>query len=310
MMKKAFLSGAHPGRQLLFTAFIVIGSWIIFQLAGMLSGMLIFGLSFSDTLNSLNSTDNEQIVGFLKYVQAFTSAGMFIFASLFAAWFIESDWKSFLGLRVNPGWKINLLSVFFIIVILPFTNLLTYYNANLGLPDFLSGLEQFFHDKENQMTGIMESFLKPGGTGGLMFNLLVVAIIPAIGEELLFRGVIQKLLHRWFAHPHWAIIVTAFIFSAMHIQFLSFLPRFFLGLVLGYLFYWSGSVWLTILLHFINNAVATVFYFYFYGGYIGDYLEKVGTPEKGFITGIIAAVAGFSLLWLIYRKYKKINKLS
>ncbi|MEX0598110.1 MAG: CPBP family intramembrane glutamic endopeptidase, partial [Candidatus Paceibacterota bacterium] len=198
---------------------------------------------------------------------------------------------------------INMLGILFILVILPFTNLLTYFNANLGLPEFMSGLENFFHEKENQMNRIMESFLKPGGTGGLFFNLIVIAVIPAFGEELLFRGIIQKLLNRWFGHAHWAIIATAFLFSAMHIQFLSFLPRFFLGLILGYLFYWSGSIWLTILVHFVNNAVATIFYFYFYGGYIGDYLEKTGTPEKGIALAFLSALAGFALLCLIYRKY-------
>ncbi len=303
-MKKAFLADAHPGRKLVFTLLIVIGSWILFQIIGMLSGMLVFGLSFSDTLNSLTSTDDPHIVGFLKYVQAFTSAGMFIFASLLASWFIDDDWKSFIGLKVNPGWLVSFLSIAFIIIILPFTNLLTYYNANMGLPDFLGGLENFFHEKEDQMADIMASFLKPGGIGGLPFNLLVIAVIPAIGEELLFRGVIQKLLIRWFGNVHWAIFVTSFIFSAMHIQFLSFLPRFFLGMVLGYLFYWSGSVWLTILVHFINNALATIFYFYYYGGYAGDFLEQVGTPERGIAVALIGGLAGFSLLYLIYRKYQ------
>jgi membrane protease YdiL (CAAX protease family) len=301
-MKKAFLAEAHSGRKLIFTLLIVIGSWIIFQIIGMLSGMLVFGLTLNDTLNSLMSTNDYYIVGFLKYVQAFTSAGMFIFASLLASWFIDDDWKSFIGLKKNPGWLISTLSIVFIIIILPFTNLLTYYNANMGLPDFLSGLENFFHEKENQMTDIMESFLKPGGIGGLPFNLLVIAIIPAIGEELLFRGVIQKLLIRWFGNVHWAIFVTSFIFSAMHIQFLSFLPRFFLGMILGYLFYWSGSVWLTIMVHFINNAVATIFYFFFYGGYTGDFLEQVGTPERAPMGAFIGGLLGFSLLYFIYRK--------
>jgi len=304
-MKKSFLSDAHPSRQLVFTALIIIGSWIVFQLVGMISGVFIFGLSFNDIINSLESLNDPQIVGFLKYVQVFTSTGMFIFAAIVSAWFISDDWQYFLGLKNNPGWLISILAVAFIIIILPFTNLLTFWNANLGLPDFLGGLERFFHDKETQMTEIMESFLKPGQAGGLAFNLLVIAIIPAIGEELIFRGVIQKLLTRWFTHPHWAIIATAFIFSAMHIQFLSFLPRFFLGLVLGYLFYWSGSIWLTILVHFINNAMATVFYYYYFGGFTGNYMEKAGTPEKDQFLAFIGAVAGFSILYVIYRKSLK-----
>jgi uncharacterized protein len=302
-MKKGFLSEAHPSTQLLFAGLVLIGSWIIFQLIGMLSGMFLFGLSFNDILNTFQTYTDPQMIGFLKYVQAFTSTGMFIFSAIAAAFYITADWKLFLGLTEKPGWIVSVLAVLFIIIILPFTNFLTYFNANLHLPQSLSGLETFFRDKEIQMTEIMESLLKPGGMGGIFVNLLVIAVIPAIGEELTFRGIIQKLLNRWFGHPHWAILVTAFLFSAMHIQFLSFLPRFFLGLVLGYLFYWSGSIWLTMLVHFINNAIAVIFYHYYYGGLIGNYLETVGTPEKDLILALAAVIAGFVILYLIYRKY-------
>jgi len=160
------------------------------------------------------------------------------------------------------------------------------------------------------MTAIMESLLKPGGMGGLFVNLIVIAVIPAIGEELTFRGVIQKLLSKWFRNPHWAIFLTAFLFSAMHVQFLSFLPRFFLGMVLGYIYFWTGSIWLSILVHLVNNAVAVVFYNYYYGGQAGDYLEKVGTPETGFYLAIIGAVAGTGLLYLIYKRSREKIKIS
>jgi membrane protease YdiL (CAAX protease family) len=301
-MKKGFLAEAHPSTQLLFAGLILIGSWIIFQLIGMISGMFLFRLSIKDIINTFQAFTGPQMIGFLKYVQAFTSTGMFIFSAIAAAFYIDTDWKLLLGLKEKPGWMVTILAIVFIIIILPFTNLLTYYNSNLHLPQFLSGLETFFRDKEVQMTEIMESLLKPGGMGGIFVNLLVIAVIPAIGEELTFRGIIQKLFNRWFGHPHWAIVLTAFLFSAMHIQFLSFLPRFFLGLVLGYLFYWSGSIWLTILVHFINNAIAVIFYHYYYGGLAGNYMEIMGTPEKDLVLAIAGAAAGSAIIYLIYRK--------
>jgi membrane protease YdiL (CAAX protease family) len=309
-MKRGFLNEAHPSTQLLFTGLILIGSWIVFQLLGMLSGMFLFGLSFNDILNAFQTYTDPLMIAFLKYVQAFTSVGMFIFSAIITAICIDTDWKLFLGLKEKPGWIVSLLAVLFIILILPFTNFLTYYNENLHLPQFLSGVETFFRDKEIQMTEIMESLLKPGGMGGIFVNLLVIAVIPAIGEELTFRGIIQKLLNRWFGHPHWAILVTAILFSAIHIQFLSFLPRFFLGLVLGYLFYWSGSIWLTMLVHFINNAIAVIFYHYFYSGSVGNYMEIMGTPEKDLVLALAGAVAGSIILFLIYRKYQVKNNFN
>jgi membrane protease YdiL (CAAX protease family) len=309
-MKKGFLSEAHPSTQLLFAGLVLIGSWIVFQLIGMFSGMFIFGLEVNDIINTFQTYSDPVMIGFLKYVQGFTSVGMFIVSAIAAAYFIDTDWKMLLGLKEKPGIIVVLLAVAFVIVILPFTNLLTYYNSNLHLPDSMSSLETFFREKEVQMNEIMESLLKPTGMGGLLINLLVIAVIPAVGEELTFRGIIQKLFQRWFGHPHWAIILTAFLFSAMHVQFLSFLPRFFLGLVLGYLFYWSGSIWLTMLVHFINNAMAVIFYHFYYGGTIGNYMEQVGTPEQGNVLAYVSWLAGFGLLFLIYRKYQLKNNLS
>jgi membrane protease YdiL (CAAX protease family) len=303
-MKKGFLAEALPSTQLLFAGLILIGSWIVFQIIGMLSGMLIFGLSIQEVANTFEIFKDPLSIAYLKYVQAYTSVGMFIVAAGITAWCIDYDWLKFLGLKEKPEFQISIMAVFFIIIILPFTNFLSYFNTNIHLPAFLSGVEDYFRNQEVKMSQIMESLLRPGGMGGLLVNLIVIAVIPSIGEELTFRGVIQKLFSRWFANPHWAIFLTAFLFSAMHFQFLSFLPRFFLGLVLGYLYYWSGSIWLTMLVHFVNNGIAVVYYNYYYGGTVGDYMEKVGTPENDAVYTLISLTAGFGLIYFIYRKYK------
>lgn len=306
-MKKGFLSTAHPTTQLLFAGLVLIASWIIFQLFAMATGMFIFDVSIDGMLNIYNAFNDPVMIDFLKYVQALTSIGMFIAAAIFAAYFIDGDWQEFLNLKRSPGIYLSILSVLFITIILPFTNFLSYINMNIQFPYFLSGVEDFFRSKETQMTEIMESFLKPSGSWGLLINLVVIALIPAIGEELTFRGILQKILSRWFGNTHWAIFLTAFLFSAMHIQFLSFLPRFFLGLVLGYLFFWSNSIWLTILVHFVNNAVAVIFYNFYYGGQAGDFLEKAGTPGNYLFLAFSGLAIGITLLAIIYRKCKSDN---
>ena len=88
----------------------------------------------------------------------------------------------------------------------------------------------------------------------LVFNLLVIAIIPAIGEELFFRGYLQQKLIKWNRSPHIGIIITAILFSIIHFQFSGLIPRFILGVLLGYIFYWSSSLWIPIIAHFVNNA--------------------------------------------------------
>src|SRR5207344_1198984 len=95
----------------------------------------------------------------------------------------------------------------------------------------------------------------------LAINLFIIAFLPALGEELFFRGMMQKLFSQLTKNNHLAIIITSIIFSAIHLQFYGFLPRMVLGIFLGYLLVWSGSLWLPILAHFVNNASAVLFTF-------------------------------------------------
>ena len=89
-----------------------------------------------------------------------------------------------------------------------------------------------------------------------------MAILPAIGEELLFRGVFQRLLTEWTRNIHWGIILAALLFSFFHFEFYGFLPRFLLGVFFGYLFVWTSSIWVPILAHFTNNFIIVVYSFY------------------------------------------------
>jgi uncharacterized protein len=95
-----------------------------------------------------------------------------------------------------------------------------------------------------------------------IISMIMVALLPAVFEETMFRGALQNLLSRWFKFPVLAIIVTAVIFSAIHFSYLGFLSRFALGFVLGWMYYRTGNIWLNIIAHFFNNGLAlTVLYF-------------------------------------------------
>lgn len=138
--------------------------------------------------------------------------------------------------------------------------------------------------------------------GGLILNLVMIAIIPALGEELLFRGLIQRHLSESFRNIHVAILVTAVIFSLVHLQIYSFLPRFFLGIVLGYLLFIGKSIWYPIIAHFINNAIGVIFYYMAHKDKAGDTLEEIGTSESMPMMALISifAVAGIMML-LVWR---------
>lgn len=304
-MKWLFLADQHPSKQIIISGLIVIACWIVFQLFSLLSGMLIFNLSFQELAYAFEDYSNQNTIGFLKYIQAITSFGMFIVASWIIASAASRNPRGFLKMDSKPALIVLLFSSVLMIAILPFTNLLTSVNNRLSLPDGLFWLEDFFRSKETQMQNIMEAFLDVKGITGLLINLLIIAVLPAVGEELIFRGIIQDRFTAWFKNHHYAILLTAFIFSALHFQFLSFVPRFFLGIILGYLFVWSGSIWITILAHFVNNSFAVIFYHLYFNGKIEKDFELIGTTENGLMYSIISLITGGILFYGIYRSRRK-----
>jgi uncharacterized protein len=109
----------------------------------------------------------------------------------------------------------------------------------------------------------MQVMARMNGVGDFLISLFIVALLPAVFEEVFFRGALQNLLSRWMKAPVWAVVITAIIFSAMHGSYDGFLPRAVLGFILGWLFYRTGNIWVNIAAHFINNAIGIVtLYFY------------------------------------------------
>ena len=183
-----------------------------------------------------------------KLVQLFSAVGLFITPTLLYAHLCDFDFK----LKTSLSRQTLLLAIAIMLLINPFIAFIYEWNMSLNLPDWMMN-----YDKKAE--NITKYFLRMDTVGDLAFNLLVLAIVPAIGEELLFRGYLQQTFTKWLGKPHVAIIITAVLFSAIHMQFQGFLPRFALGLLLGYFFYWSGSLWLPVLAHLLNNAMAVTF---------------------------------------------------
>ncbi len=149
---------------------------------------------------------------------------------------------------------VALLGLAFPITISP----LAEWNANLKFPEFLSGFERWATQEEERLGKLTAAITDFKSLGQMLFGLVVIALLPAIGEELVFRGMIQHELWRGTAKIHLAIWISAIIFSAIHMQFYGFLPRLLLGALFGYLYYWSGNLAVPIFAHFVNNAFGVV----------------------------------------------------
>lgn len=166
-----------------------------------------------------------------------------------------------------PMWGLTLIVV---LAFMPFNSLIIEWNAGMKLPNVLSGVEQWMRSQEDQLARLTEFMTVFDTPTQFVVAMLVIGVLPAIGEEVLFRGVLQrKLIEHWIS-PHLAIWVAAALFSAIHMQFYGFLPRLLLGALFGYLYYWSGSLLIAIFAHFVNNGVM-VLMLYLYQLKVVDY---------------------------------------
>ena len=207
-----------------------------------------------------------------------------------------------LGLRrLSSPWWLIIVALALMFVSIPVTTTLTTWNEGMHLGGAFSGIEKWMKELEETAQALTDKMANVDTIGGLLLNLLVIALIPAVGEEMTFRGVIQQSLTRRM-NPHIAIILSAAIFSFFHFQFFGFLPRLFLGILLGYMFYITGSLWTSILMHFVNNGAAVTLYYLDNIGVIED-AEHWGETQNVWII-VASTVVTLGLLIWSWRKRK------
>ena len=152
---------------------------------------------------------------------------------------------------------------------------------------------------------MMEAFLDAGNIGVLLFNLFMIAFIPALAEEMLFRGVLQRILGEWFRNYHIAIWVVAILFSLAHYQLSGFIPRIFLGALFGYLYLWTSSIWIPVIAHFTNNGMAVIYYYFFYRGSLAQDPDQIGIEGNILIFILVSTCISAILILTIQRQGKK-----
>jgi len=251
----------HPITSLILLLALVFGGAIVFGMLSMVIGLaLTNGSAGLGNLEGLLAGDLSN-ANFLKIVQAGSSIGMFVVPALLMG-VIEKRRHRYLDFKasVNPQLWFIIIGIMFFSA--PIFEQAIKLNERLVLPEALSGLENWMKAKEAELEQLTRIFLSDTTYWGLFVNLLVIAVIAAIGEEFLFRGCVQDILMRWFHNPHAAVWITAIVFSAIHLQFYGFLPRMLLGALFGYLLLWGKNIWLPVLAHFINNATAVIAAFY------------------------------------------------
>lgn len=237
---------------------------------------------------------------------------LFIAAPLITTILISTKPFKFLSLTKLPTLKQIVWVAVAMIVMTPALNLIVSWNESIHLPEFMSGVEEWMRANENSAMEATKKILSMNTFGSLIVTVLMVGVMTGIGEELTFRGVMQKLITEKSSNYHIAIWVTAIIFSAIHFQFFGFFPRMLLGAFFGYLLVWSGSMWLPIFAHFLNNSMAVVAAYMLNINLTTEELDKVGTIDNGTIwMALVSLILFAGCIYKIKEKSQKseINEL-
>ncbi|MFP4525703.1 MAG: CPBP family intramembrane glutamic endopeptidase [Bacteroidales bacterium] len=289
----------HPFTQLITLVFIMLFCVIICSLLSLILAIPVFDLSLSSLLNNLESGNVYDNIQLFKFLQTFQTIGLFVIPPFIFSWLYSTSSLEYLKVKTQPSSNSLLLVPVLLIAGIPFIGYLGQLNQNIEFPAIFEGLENWLMQREETVQGLTEKFLVADTPSDLLLNLLMIAVLPAIGEEFVFRGIVQKIFHKWLRNVHFAVIISAFIFSAMHIQFYGLLPRFFLGLLFGYFLVWSGSMWLPVLGHFVNNATAVIYY-YFVQQQSDKYTEDISSFEMQPAVILFSIITIAALCYMIY----------
>jgi membrane protease YdiL (CAAX protease family) len=234
-------------------------SWLqlLYLLLFITCGVIIFGaLSVLIGQLSVFASDSSR---FSFYVmQSITSFGMFFAPAILFSYCTTKKWFSYSAVGEMVPVKFVGYVLILSLLILPVVACLSYFNEQITFPESMQNIEEWMRKMEEVNKLALRALTANSTLSILLLNIVVMAIFPALFEEFLFRGALQPFFTKWFKNKRVAILVTAFIFSAIHFQFYGFIPRFLLGIYLGYLLVWSKSLWLPIVAHFMHNSVTLI----------------------------------------------------
>jgi membrane protease YdiL (CAAX protease family) len=236
---------------------------------------------------------NRETLNYLKWIQAISSLVFFLLpAILFSVITFRGRYLHFLGFRNPERSNMYILGIACMLLAFPLVFWLGELNQRIPLPSSIVEMEK-------QAAKQIEGFLKISGPADLFINVIIIALLPAVCEEMFFRGAMQRVIIHLTKRPWAGIIVTAALFSALHFQFQGFMPRMFLGVILGALYWFSGSIWTSIVAHFVTNAIQVIA-----ASYATEYISE--NPKVPVYLALASSIAVFGILRL-YQKQSTIT---
>jgi membrane protease YdiL (CAAX protease family) len=265
-----------------------LGVFIVVTLLCYLLATSIFGITSENIMEHLDKPFQLQLFNFIS------SSLSLVAACFLIALLIRADFKKFYHIRIPNHVKWFVLSLLFVVVSLPLIGPLFELNSLLDLDTIRPGLQDWFAQQEASNNKLYEAMSSGDGALSLIGSILFMALMPAIAEELFFRGFLLNVFRGLFKNVHLAIFVSAFIFAAIHMQLPKLLPMLFLGMVFGYAVYWTNSIWTSITAHFLNNLMAIIQLKFVTNGDYGEVIKaEQDVPTYIVVVCLLAVIALF-----------------
>lgn len=284
-----------PYLQLLFLMLFAVVGVFVFIVIGFIIALVLYGPVLIKDMTWLNGADPKYIPA-LKIILTAQQFGLFLTPAILLGITESKKPHHFYGMKL-PKANALLIVVLIMAVSIPMMGFVNELNQKMHLPSFLKGVERWMRKMEDEGITTTMAILKMSSFSDYLINLTVIAIVPAICEELIFRGGLQRTFLRLFKNPHVAIWTSAIIFSAIHFQFFGFFPRLLLGAAFGYIYFWTGSIWHAVIAHFLNNAFAVTMAFYFQKNNLP--INQDENMSVSWLVGLISAILTLALFWFL-----------
>jgi membrane protease YdiL (CAAX protease family) len=286
--------------QLLLFVGLSFGVFITLYIIGAFVLSKVTGIGLLEAADLDNLENNPQMIVYLRGLLFIQFLGLFVIPSLLFGYFSDPRPGAYLGFRRPHSASYWILGIGVLLVSLPFVEYIGWLNHKMVLG---AETQKWMKTMEEQAAKQIEFMFRKRTPSELFLNLVFISLFAGIGEELFFRGVLQRLFIKITRSPWAGIIITAIIFSAIHLQFFGFFPRFFLGILLGALYWFSGSLWTAMLAHFVYDALIIVLA-YFKPELVKDTNATIVNPSQLAVTALISAALTFLILWQIVKKSK------
>jgi membrane protease YdiL (CAAX protease family) len=302
-----FLKAAFKDSSVFIQFFLFVSILIFGSLLSYFVGTIIFLLKDGTSPEALSAllSNPDGSVSSLRLLQCISQIGTFVLPPLFCGYLFGATIKKYLQIDSFPFPKEIFWAALSMIFAIPVLNFIGDINQQLVLPEWLKGAEEWMRKTDELNTRLSERMMYSENLWVFLFNIVVIAVLPGIGEEFLFRGALQSIFGRVIKSSHIVIWLVAVIFSAFHLQFLGFIPRLLMGAYFGYLLYYTKNLWVPIIAHFTNNCIILIIHYTFQDSPAKiQEIDSIGYGSTSWLAAVSLALFVFCF-WQISKQSKQ-----